>query len=238
MFKKFDTRLKIIYTGLCINILNGIYIMTKEKSNKSKRLGLSLTGVTPEFKIEYDNLAKDNNMTHAEFARLLLDSYKYFNVEIEEKDKDIINQALSIAPNTYKNKIKKAVFRCATNIVESNNLDSNVDANKINSSKSADKRADIFLEMLFKHNETTINNYDKIFITKSSFLEFINKVKNDGKTKLTTSKAVISRCLERRRTLISDHHNKQGLDHKHNLKSYYVRLKADDFDNGVNEVQN
>lgn len=215
-----------MYTGLYSNILNGIYIMTKEKSNKSKRLGLSLTGITPEFKIEYDNLAKDNNMTHTEFAKLLIDSYKYFHLEIEEKDKDIINQALSIAPNTYKNKIKKAVLRYAANIVESNNLDSNVDENKTNSSKSADKRADNLLEMLFKHNETATNNYDKIFITKSSFLEFINKIKNDGKTKFTTSKAVIVRCLERRRALIDDHHNKQGLDDKHNLKSYYARLKA------------
>lgn len=200
--------------------------MTKEKLNKSKRLGLSLTGITPEFKIEYDNLAKDNNMTHTEFAKVLLDSYKYFNVEIEEKDKDIINQALQIAPNTYKNKIKKAVLRYAANIVESNNLDSNVDENKTNSSKSADKRADNLLEMLFKHNESAANNYDKIFITKSSFLEFINKIKNDGKTKFTTSKTVIARCLERRRALIEDHHNKQGLDDSHNLKSYYARLKV------------
>ena len=37
---------------------------------------------------------------------------------------------------------------------------------------------------------------------------------------------VIARCLERRRTLIDDHHNKQGLDNNHNLKSYYARLKA------------
>lgn len=200
--------------------------MIKEKSNKSKRLGLSLTGITPEFKIEYDNLAKDNRMTHTEFAKVLLENYKYFNIEVEEKDKDIINHALSIAPNTYKNKVKKAVLRYATNIVESNNLDSNVDENKTNSSKSADKRADNLLEMLFKHNETATNNYDKIFITKSSFLEFINKIKNDGKTKFTTSKAVIARCLERRRALIEAHHNEQGLDNSHNLKSYYARLKA------------
>ena len=200
--------------------------MIKEKSNKSKRLGLSLTGITPEFKIEYDNLAKDNRMTHTEFAKVLLENYKYFNIEVEEKDKDIINHALSIAPNTYKNKVKKAVLRYATNIVESNNLDSNVDENKTNSSKSADKRADNLLEMLFKHNETATNNYDKIFITKSSFLEFINKIKNDGKTKFTTSKAVIARCLERRRALIEAHHIEQGLDNSHNLKSYYARLKA------------
>ena len=208
------------------NILNGIYIMIKDKSNKSKRLGLSLTGITPEFKIEYDNLAKDNNMTHTEFAKLLLENYKYFNIEVEEKDKDIINHALSIAPNTYKNKVKKAVLRCAANIVESNNLDSNIDENKTNSSKSADKRADNLLEMLFKHNETATNNYDKIFISKSSFLEFISKVKDDGKIKFITSKAVIARCLERRRALIEAHHNEQGLDDSHNLKSYYARLKA------------
>jgi galactitol-specific phosphotransferase system IIB component len=200
--------------------------MTKEKSNKSKRLGLSLTGITPEFKIEYDNLAKANNMTHTEFAKLLLDSYKYFNVEIEEKDKDIINQALQIAPNTYKHKIKKVVLRYAANIVESNNLDSNIDENKINSSKSADMRADIILNIIFTHNETATNNYDKIFITKSSFSDFAKKLKNDGKTKFTTSKAVINRCLERRRALIEDHHSKQGLDDGHNLKSYYTRLKA------------
>lgn len=205
--------------------------MTKEKSNRSKRLGLSLTGVTPEFKIEYDNLAKDNNMTHAEFAKILLDSYKHFHLEIEEKDKDIINQALQVAPNTYKNKIKKAALRYAGNIVESNNLDSNVDENKTNSSKSADKRADNLLEMLFKHNETSTNNYDKIFITKSSFLEFISKVKDDGKIKFITSKAVIARCLERRRDLIEEHHNKQGLDDSHNLKSYYTRLKANNSTN-------
>jgi len=200
--------------------------MIKDKSNKSKRIGLSLTGITPEFKIEYDNLAKDNSMTHTEFATVLLDSYKYFNIEVEEKDKVIIKQALSIAPNTYKNKIKKAVLRYAANIIESNNLDSTIDENKTNSSKSADKRADNLLEMLFKHNETATNNYDKIFITKSSFLEFINKVKTDGKTKFTTSKAVIARCLERRRALIETHHNEQGLDDSHNLKSYYARLKA------------
>lgn len=200
--------------------------MIKDKSNKSKRIGLSLTGITPEFKIEYDNLAKDNRMTHTEFAKVLLENYKYFNIEVEEKDKDIINHALSIAPNTYKNKVKKSVLRYAANIIESNNLDSNVDENKTNSSKSADKRADNLLEMLFKHNETATNNYDKIFINKSSFLEFINKIKNDGKAKFTTSKAVIARCLERRRTLIEAHHNEQGLDASHNLKSYYVRLKA------------
>jgi hypothetical protein len=212
-----------MYTGLYSNILNGIYIMNKEKS---KRLGLSLTGITPEFKIEYDNLAKDNRMTHTEFAKVLLENYKYFNIEVEEKDKNIINQALQIAPNTYKNKIKKAILRCAVNIVESNNLDSNIDENKTNSSKSADKRADNLLEMLFKHNETTTNNYDKIFITKSSFLDFINKIKGDGKAKFVTSKAVIARCLERRRALIEAHHNEQGLDDSHNLKSYYARLKA------------
>jgi hypothetical protein len=199
--------------------------MTKEKSDKPKRLGLSLTGVTPEFKTEYDNLAKDNNMTHTEFAKVLLDSYKYFNIEIEEKDKNIINQALSIAPNTYKNKIKKAILRHATNLVKSSNLDSNIDENKTNSSLAADKRADNLLEMLFKHNESATNNYDKIFITKSSFLEFISKVKDDGKIKFTASKAVITRCLERRRTLIGDHHSKHGLNDSHNLRSYYTRLK-------------
>lgn len=200
--------------------------MTTEKSNKSKRIGLSLTGITPEFKIEYDNLAKDNRMTHTEFAKVLLENYKHFNIEVEEKDKNIINQALSIAPNTYKNKVKKAVIRYATNIVESNNLDSTIDENKTNSSKSADKRADNLLEMIFKHNESATNNYDKIFITKSSFLDFANKIKNDGKTKFTTSKAVIVRCLERRRALIEAHHNEQGLDDSHNLKSYYERLKS------------
>ena len=205
--------------------------MTIEKSKRLKRLGISLTGVTPEFKIEYDNLAKDNNLTHTEFAKLLLDSYKYFNIEIEEKDKVIINQALKIAPNTYKNKIKKAVLRYAINIIESNNLDLNIDENKTNSSKSADKRADNLLEMLFKHNESATNNYDKIFITKSSFLEFINKLKNDGKTKLTTSKSVIARCLERRRKLIENHHNEQELNDTHNLKSYYERLKANNLTN-------
>ena len=164
-------------------------------------------------------------MTHIEFAKVLLENYKYFNIEIEEKDKVIINQALSIAPNTYKNKVRKAALRYAVNIVESDNLDSTIDENKTNSSKAADKRADNLLETIFKHNETATNNYDKIFITKSSFLEFANKAKEDGNIKVTTSKLVIARCLERRRALIEDHHDKQGLDDTHNLKSYYARLK-------------
>ena len=200
--------------------------MTIEKSKQPKRLGLSLTGVTAEFKSEYEQLAKNNNMTHTEFARVLLESYKHFNVELTEEDTVTIKQALVIAPITYKKKIKNAVLRCAVSVVNSNNTDSSIDESKINSGRAADKRTDSLLELMFKHNETATNKYDKTFISKSSFLEFINKTKEDGKIKVTTSKVVIARCLERRSALIEAHHTEQELDDSHNLKAHYARLKA------------
>ena len=79
---------------------------------------------------------------------------------------------------------------------------------------------------MFKHNETATNKNHKIFISKSSFLEFINKTKEDGEIEVTTSKVVIARCLERRNTLIESHHAEQELDDSHNLKAHYARLKA------------
>jgi len=198
--------------------------MTIEKSKK--RLGMSLTGVTAEFKNEYDDLAKNCNMTHTEFAKVLLESYKNFNIDLSEKELVIIKQALKTAPTTYKKKVRKSVLRCATSIIDSNSPNSNIDTNKINSGKSADKRVDDLLELMFKHNKDATNKYDKIFISKSSLLSFINKAKEAGEIKVTTSKAVIDRCLERRRSLIEAHHTEQELDDNHNLKAHYERLKA------------
>jgi len=111
-------------------------------------------------------------------------------------------------------------------VVNSNSNDSTIDESKINSGRAADKRADSLLDLMFKHNEAAINKYDKIFISKSSFLEFINKTKEDGKIEVTTSKVVIARCLERRSTLIEAHHVEQELDDSHNLKAHYTRLKV------------
>ena len=203
---------------------NGIYIMTIRKP--TKRIGISLTGVTAEFKSEYDKLAKNKNMTHIEFAKVLLENYKHFNVDFIETEIAIIDQALHTAPITYRKKIKKSVLRCATGVVDSNTTDATVDTDKINSSKAADKRVDILLQLMFKHNKTASNKYDKIFISKSSLLEFINKAKEAGDIAMTTSKAVINRCLERRRSLIEAHHVEQALNSSHNLKAYYERLKA------------
>ena len=192
----------------------------------TKRIGISLTGVTAEFKSEYDKLAKNKNMTHIEFAKVLLENYKHFNVDFIETEIAIIDQALRTAPITYRKKIKKAVLRCATGVVDSNTTDATVDTDKINSSKAADKRVDILLQLMFKHNETTTNKYDKIFISKSSLLEFINKTKEVGDIEVTTSKTVIGRCFERRSSLIEAHHVEQELNSNHNLKAYYERLKA------------
>jgi len=105
--------------------------MTIEKSKQQKRLGLSLTGVTAEFKSEYEQLAKNNNMTHTEFAKVLLESYKHFNVELTEEDRVTINQALVVAPITYKKKVKNVVLRCAVSVVNSNSTDSTIDESKL-----------------------------------------------------------------------------------------------------------
>jgi hypothetical protein len=100
-----------------------------------------------------------------------------------------------------------------------------VDVAKTNSRLSADKRTDNVLNMLFEYNDEVDNDYEKIYISKSGFLDFIKKCKNEGKVDFTTSKDVITRCLERRRNLVSEHHEKHNLKSDHNLKSYYARLK-------------
>ena len=199
--------------------------MTTKTTAKPKRIGLSLTGVSVEFKNEYDDLAKKHNMTHTEFAGVLLESYKQFHIDLTDEEADIINQAILITPITYKKKIKKAILRSAANIISSNTTDNNVDTDKINSIKAANKRADILLESMFKHNDTVTNKYDKIFISKSSFLEFINKAKEKGQIKIAASKLVANRCLERHNSQIKEHHLKHELNTNHNLKAHYERLK-------------
>lgn len=210
--------------------------MTKKETKKTKRIGLSITGVTTELKKEYSYLAESRNMTHLEFLKLLIDNFKHFNVELEEQEAVTIKQALHIAPTAYKKKIKKAVLRCALGVIASDSTDSNIDINKPNSTRSADKRVDDLLELMFKQNEKAIYKYDKKFISKSSLLEFINLAKEAGEIEFTTSKAVIDRCLERHRKLIEAHHAEQELDSNHNLKAYYERLKVANTTNTKTEV--
>jgi hypothetical protein len=210
--------------------------MTKKETKKTKRIGLSITGVTPELKKEYSHLAESRNMTHLEFLKLLIDNFKHFNVELEEQEAAIINQALRIAPITYKKKIKKVILRYAVSVNNSNSTDSTTDIDKLNSGRSADRRVDSLLDLMFKHNKTATNKYDKKFISKSSLLEFINLAKEAGEIEVTTSKAVIDRCLERHRKLIEAHHAEQELDSNHNLKAYYERLKVASTTNTKTEV--
>jgi sulfur carrier protein ThiS len=225
-----------MYTGFSINILNGIYIMTKKETKKTKRIGLSITGVTPELKQEYSRLAEAKNTTHLELLKLLIDNFKHFNIELEEQEAVTIKQALRIAPTAYNKKIKKAVLRCALGVIDSGITDSNIDINKPNSARSADKRVDDLLESVFIQNEKAIYKYDKIFISKSSLLDFISKAKESGAIEFTTSKAVIDRCLERHRKLIEAHHAEQELDSNHNSKAYYERLKAANATNTKTEL--
>jgi len=215
-----------MYTGLHSNILNGIYIMTIEKPKQTKHLALSVSGVTAELKSEYLQLAKKRGMTQGEFARVLLENYKNFNVDLTKTDADTIKQALRIAPLTYKSKLKKVILSCANSVVSSNEADASIDTTKINSAKAADKRVDDLLELMFKQNETATSKNGKTFISKSSFLDFISKTKESGAIEVVTSKAVINRCLERRSSLIEAHHAEHELNVSHNLKAHYARLKA------------
>ena len=195
------------------------------KTTKTTRLSLSTSGVTPEFKKEYQELVKNSNLTHIEFIQMLIHTYKSFNKDFTQDELETINQALEIAPTAYKKRFKKSVLRSARSIINSNELNDEIDINNLHSTKAANKRVDDLLESLFKHNETTTNSNDKIFITKSSFLRFIEKAKKDGVITIAPSKTTVNICLERHNSQINKHHEEQQLNANHNLKAYYKRLK-------------
>ena len=195
------------------------------KTIKTTRLSLSTSGVTPEFKKEYQELVKDSNLTHIEFVQMLIHTYKSFNKDFTKNELKTINQALEIAPTTYKKRFKKSVLRSAKSIINSNESNDEIDINNLHSTKAANKRADDLLESLFKHNKTVTNPDDKIFITKSSFLRFIEKAKEDGVITIAPSKTTANMCLERHNSKINKHHEELQLMANHNLKAYYKRLK-------------
>jgi len=204
--------------------------MANKKGGKDKVLTISLKGVSAEFHAKFHELCKSNNLTQVEAAKVLLQNYLYCSLDFTKEDTKIIDSALVIAPKTYNKKIKKAVLRCANSIVDSNTGDGTTDITTPKSGHAADRRADVLLDLIFKDNETAPNWYDKKFITGTSFLKYALRLKDISDVAVTTSKAVIDRCLERRSALIASHHSEHGLNDTHNLKAHYEILKLANLD--------
>lgn len=182
-------------------------------------LEISLTGISKEFKNLYDELAKKNNMSHADFAKVLVENYEKFNIEFTEEENEKVTEAISLAPKSYFKKLKRSALKHASDISDFKD-DIIVDEKISNSPKSADKRADDALEMLFKNNDEATNKNDKIFISRKGFIDFMSKLKAAGDIELVSSQIVTTRCLERRKELIAAHHAEHGLDENHNVKAH------------------
>jgi hypothetical protein len=203
--------------------------MTDKKPTRKRGASLSISSIDPLVKTEYARLAVLADMTQAEFTRTLLGNYKCFNLDFSKEEQERLEVALQKTPASLKNKIKRSILRHVETAINCPTKVINNDINAKTSSHSANARADALLGQILKHNETTSNWYDKIFVTKSSMQSYVQKQKGLNAGGLASGKTVIDRCLERNKELITAHHLEQGLDSNHNSKAHYARLKAHKF---------
>jgi len=201
--------------------------MTETKQQEKKFKALSISRVTQDIKEGFAQLAIASNKTQSQLFTLIFNNYKNLNVEFNEEEIALIQQAKDTAPNTFKKKLKRGILRYANDAINMKDLPeaSSVDINKKNSARAADVRADTLITKIFEHNELAENWYDKILLTKSSILDYVEKQKILEPDTICIGKVVLDRCLERNKELIERHHEKQGLKSNHNVKAYYERLK-------------
>jgi len=229
---KVDKGFNFIYSGIYVKSLKMVNIMSKKKKTNKKANALSISGIEEVVKSEFIHLAIINNITQAQFLATLLNNYKNFYAPLNKEEQEIMQQALKLAPKSLEKKIKRGALRYATDIINLQKVDkSTIDISIRNSPKSADLRADHLIEEIFKHNDTTTNWYDKIFINKNSILDYSEKQKELKPNTISIGKAVLDRCLERLFLVIKDHHKKHSLDIHHNTKAYYERLKLKNLKN-------
>lgn len=203
--------------------------MTDKKPTKKRGASLSISNIDPLVKTEYARLAVIADMTQAEFTKTLLGNYKCFNLDFSKEEQERLEVALQKTPLSLKNKIKRSILRHVETAINRPTKVINNDINAKTSSHSANARADSLLDQILMHNETAANWYDKIFITKSSMQSYAQEQRKLNENSLMPGKAVVDRCLERRKELIAAHHLEQGLDSSHNSKAYYARSKKHKF---------
>lgn len=202
--------------------------MTKDEMPVKSQGALSISGVGQLARTTFIDLAKNNDMTQGQLFTLMFDNYLNLYVEFSEADNTIIRQAQKIAPDTLKRKIKKSVVRYADEIINPKDVPNEAAARVglKSSPRAADVRADMLLKQIFKDNDNAINWYDKILLTKSSLLNYIEKQKTLEPEIISIGKTVLDRCLERNKELIKEHHEKHKLTPDHNTKAYYEYQKT------------
>lgn len=200
--------------------------MSKKKPTSRRGESLSISGINPVVKNEFIELTLSNKTTQAQLLATLLNNYRNFYIDLSKEEQKLMQEALILAPTSLKKKIKRGALRYAIDIVNFQKTDKrDIDINIKNSSKAADVRADALLNQIFKHNDTSTNWYDKIFIKKTSVLDYAIEQKELKPESFCVGKVVLDRCLERNKILINNHHKKHELENDHNTKAYYERLK-------------
>jgi hypothetical protein len=201
--------------------------MTKTEQIEKEFGALCISRIAQHIRRAFIKLAIDNKMTQGQLLTLIFNNYQNLSVEFSKQESSIIEQAKEIAPGTLKKKIRKGVLRYANDIINLKDLPaaSVVDISMKNSAKAADVRADALIAKIFEHNNHAANWYDKILLTKSSVLDYVEKQKTLEPEVICIGKLVLDRCLERNKELIKHHHEQHKLKNNHNTIAYYERLK-------------
>jgi hypothetical protein len=198
------------------------------KINKTER-SLYIGRVKQSERNVFEQLVDNSNKeTHKQLFMAMLNTYQSLRPEFDNVERAIMQEARELAPKNFDKSIKRAVLRYAKNIIEQKNKPPRpVDTKLKNSAKSADARADALLEEIFKNNNEAVHWYDKIFLTKSSILDYSKKQRSSDPTNIAMGKVVLDRALERYEERIRRHHEEHKLTDNHNIVAHYERLKVE-----------
>lgn len=157
----------------------------------------------------------------------MLSNYQNLRFELNEDESAIMKKAQELAPVTFRKRMKRMALRYAEQVINlKNKPEAPVDIKVKNSTKAADRRAEILLKQMFDHNNNAVNWYDKILLTKSSMLDYLEKQKDSNPEAIGMGKLVLDRCIEHNKKLIERHHETHKLTSNHNAIAHYERLKA------------
>ena len=198
-----------------------------DNKNAKKTKTLAINNFPPDLHKVFSDLAKSRNLTQAELFTLMLNDYLSLGFDFNATEAAIMQEAKTLFPGTYEKRLKKTVLGYAESLINFENNPSNpVDVNNKNSRRAARARAENLIEQMINQNNTASNWYDKIFLTKSSVLDYASKQKQSNPNAIVPGKAVLNCCLERNRERIEQHHAEHKLTPEHNATAYYERRKS------------
>ena len=195
--------------------------MKKEKTHEIRITNLSNETINHFEEIRTNKYSGDKKKTFEG----LLDIYQYFNLKLNDQDKETLKCINETMPDIFEKKIKHLIESMGNKL--KNTVYDDADTKLKNSSKSAFLRVERIVEELAKQNDDVKEWFERKYINQKTIFEAAKLKKSENPKDFAVSSKVIKQYLAINKTKVDDYNKKYNISVDNNLKAHYEKMKRE-----------